>query len=118
MYGLNGSERLLERSTVKEIGSAVLQELCEQEEEEEGLALQRNREAREVQICRDDADAKRLHPIHSQKLNMNPREQVLSSTRHTLQNFATMFSVGYRKINEAQAHAHRCLPHPCRHNVL
>jgi len=56
-YGLHGSERLLEQSTVKEISSAILKELCEQEEEEEGLALQRNREAREVRMPRDDAHA-------------------------------------------------------------
>ena len=65
-YGLHGSERLLEQSTVKEISSAILKELCEQEEEEEGLALQRNREAREVRMPRDDAHASCLYPSESQ----------------------------------------------------
>jgi hypothetical protein len=50
-YGLGDNSRPFEHKSVKEISSALMQEICEQEEEEQGLALQRNREAREVRIC-------------------------------------------------------------------
>ncbi len=48
-YGLDGGEGLSSLGSAKAIGSAILQEICEHEEEEQGLSHQRNREAREVQ---------------------------------------------------------------------
>ncbi len=47
-YGLDGSGELSSLGSAKAIGSAMLQEICEQEEEVQGLSHQRNREAREV----------------------------------------------------------------------
>jgi hypothetical protein len=51
-YGLGSNSQPFEHASVKEISSAMIKEICEQEEEEQGLALQRNREAREVNATR------------------------------------------------------------------
>ena len=52
-YGLGSYSQPLEHGSVKEISSAMIKEICEEEEEEQGLALQRNREAREVRKLRE-----------------------------------------------------------------
>jgi hypothetical protein len=52
-YGLGSYSQQLEHGSVKEISSAMIKEICEEEEEEQGLALQRNREAREVRKLRE-----------------------------------------------------------------
>jgi hypothetical protein len=65
-YGLYGSEPLQQQNSVTEIGTAILQDLREQEEDDEGLALQRNREAHEVREARNDAHRSCLHAPHAQ----------------------------------------------------
>jgi hypothetical protein len=47
-HGLGGSEGLLAHGSTKEIGSSMLQEICDEEEDWQGLSHQRNQEAREV----------------------------------------------------------------------
>ncbi len=47
-YGLASSDAWTTAASVQDTASAMLHEIGEQEEEEQGTALQRNREAREV----------------------------------------------------------------------
>ncbi len=49
-YGLMSSDAWTTTATVHDTASAMLLEIREQEEEEQGAALQRNREAREVPV--------------------------------------------------------------------
>jgi hypothetical protein len=99
-YGLASSDAWTTAACVQDTASAMLQEIREQEEEEQGTALQRNREAREVPT-----------PFPASVCSARDRRcsQVVDATRLSLQRFAAMFSVGYRKIMEAQ---HRCFAPP------
>jgi hypothetical protein len=49
-YGLTISDESTAAASVKETGSAMLDEIRQQEEEEQDVAVQRNREAREVPL--------------------------------------------------------------------
>ncbi len=63
-YGLDAHSRTFDNIPVKQVGSAMIREICEQEDEEQGLALQRNREAREVRMFRDEIQMRAL-AMHS-----------------------------------------------------
>ncbi len=52
-YGLGGNLPPFEQRSAKELSASIIHEICELEEEAQGLALQRNREAREVRRYRD-----------------------------------------------------------------
>ena len=93
-YGLAS---LTTAASVQDTASAMLHEIREQEEEEQGTALQRNREAREVPT-----------PFPASVCSARDRRcsQVVDATRLSLQRFAAMFSVGYRKIIEAHQSVH------------
>ena len=97
-FGVDGSEGL-PRTSAKEIASAILQDICEQEEERQGLSHQRNREAREVRcsIVEDISE-----------VNIFLYLQALAGARLSLQHFAQVFSHGYRKICEAQTRCAAC----------
>jgi hypothetical protein len=99
-FGVDGSEGL-PRTSAKEIASAIMQEICEQEEEGQGLSHQRNREAREVRGS-SVADFS--------EVNVLLCLQVLAGARLSLQHFAQVFSYGYRKICEAQTRSGIHLP--------